>query len=634
MTSVRRRMAIGAEVQQTGVHFRVWAPKRKAVDVLLDGRDAIALQAEGDGYFSALVAGAGQGARYRYRLDGGEAFPDPASRFQPDGPHGPSEVVDPGAHSWTDDDWRGVRLQGQVLYEMHIGTFTPAGTWSSAAKQLKALADLGVTVLEIMPVAEFPGRFNWGYDGVDLFAPAHVYGRPDDMRAFVDAAHALGLGVILDVVYNHLGPDGNYLAQYSDTYFTDRYETEWGEPLNFDGPGSAPVREYFIANAGYWIDEYHLDGLRLDATQNVYDSGSDHVLAAIVREVRRRGGLRATIVVGENEPNDTRLLRSPAQGGFGLDALWNDDLHHSAYVTLTGHNEAYYTDYRGTAQELLSATKYGYLYQGQRYRWQQKRRGTPTFGLPKEAFVSFLENHDQVANSGRGDRMHRLSSPGRHRAMTGLLLLGPGTPMLFQGQEFASSRPFLFFADHKKELNEKVRAGRRAFLGQFRSLGLDEWTPCFADPADPATFQSCVLDHAEREAHKEAFALHRDLLRVRREDPVFRDQGRAGFDGAVLSADAFVLRYFAPGEMDRLLIVNLGPDLNLDPAPEPLLAPPVGRRWRALWSSEDRAYGGCGTPPPDTDENWHIPGHAAIALWPVPEREEPTARVLQTGERK
>jgi len=404
----QRRLPVGAEVQQGGgVHFRVWAPRRRTVEVALEGGGgAHRLEAEGDGYFSGRVSAAGPGSLYRYRLDGGQSFPDPAARFQPEGPHGPSQVVDPGTFPWTDRDWRGCGLAGQGIYELHVGTFTREGTWEAALRQLPALADLGVTVLEVMPVADFPGRFGWGYDGVDLFAPTRLYGAPDDFRRFVDRAHAVGLGVILDVVYNHFGPDGCYLREFSPDYFSARYKNEWGDPINFDDRNSGPVREFFFANAGYWVDEFHLDGLRLDATHQIFDASPEHILAAVSRRVRAAARGRLTFLVGENEPQEVKLVRPPDQGGYGLDALWNDDFHHSAMVALTGHNEAYYSDYRGTPQEFLSGAKWGYLYQGQLYSWQRKRRGTPALRLAPTAFVNFMQNHDQVANSARGQRCH------------------------------------------------------------------------------------------------------------------------------------------------------------------------------------------------------------------------------------
>jgi maltooligosyltrehalose trehalohydrolase len=580
---------------------------------------AVTLTAEGDGYFSGYCPSAAAGALYRYRLDDSDSlFPDPASRFQPHGPHGPSQVVDPAAFSWTDDRWRGVSVEGQVIYEMHLGTFTKEGTIEAAFRELPALADLGVSVLEIMPLADFPGKFGWGYDGVNLFAPTRLYGKPDDLRKFVDRAHALKLGVILDVVYNHIGPDGNYLREFSKAYFTDRYKNEWGEALNFDGEDAGPVREFFLANAGYWIDEFHMDGLRLDATQQIFDSSKDHILAAIGRRVRASARGRSTIIVAENESQHSKLVRSEEQGGFGLDMLWNDDFHHSAMVALTGHREAYYTDYKGTPQEFISAAKWGYLYQGQRYKWQKQRRGTPALDLPPAAFVNFLQNHDQVANAARGLRCHALSSPGRHRALTALTLLMPGTPMLFQGEEFAASNPFLFFADHHPELAQLVGKGRGEFLSQFPRIALPEMQAILADPADPETFEKCKLDFSQRQSHGETYSLYRDLLHLRRSDRAFHAPKRGNFDGAVLGEDALVLRYFH-SQGDRLLIVNLGRDLNLDPAPEPLLAPPENSRWQISWSSEDPRYGGFGCPHMESEANWLIPARAAVVLVPGPE---------------
>jgi maltooligosyltrehalose trehalohydrolase len=626
---VARRMPIGAEpLPGGGVHFRVWAPRCHAVQAVLEagpGAPAtVALARDEGGYFGGTAEGAGAGTRYRYRLDGGESpYPDPASRFQPEGPHGPSEVVDPGAFRWGDDGWRGVEPGREVLYELHVGTFTPEGTWAAAAGQLEALAELGVTLLEVMPVADFPGDFGWGYDGVDLFAPTRLYGAPDDFRRFVDRAHALGVGVILDVVYNHLGPDGNYLPRYSESYFTDRYQTEWGEPLDFDGPGSGPVRELFVANAAYWIREFHLDGLRLDATQNIYDAHDppEHILTLVTRAAREAGGGRRIFVVAENEPQDTTLLRSPERGGYGMDAAWNDDYHHAALVALTGRNEAYYSDYLGAPQEFVSAARWGYLYQGQNYRWQRKRRGTPALDLPPRSFVAFLQNHDQVANSLRGARIDRLASPARLRAMTALTLLGPAIPLLFMGQEFAASAPFLYFADHSGDLARQVREGRREFLSQFPSIAAALEEADATDPDDPATFRRCKLDPSERESHAEAHALHRDLLRLRREDPVIRAAGEHRPDGAVLGGDSFALRYSGAAGDDRLLVVNLGRDLHFSPAPQPLLAPPAGDRWTVLWSSEDERYGGSGAPPPESEDGaWFLPGEAAVLLGPAETR--------------
>ncbi len=616
-SNISRRYPVGAEILPgAGVHFRVWAPRRQKVEAVIEGGAAVELRPETGGYYSGVATGAGAGTRYRFRLDSGDSFPDPASRYQPDGSHGPSQVVDPAAFHWSDAAWQGAAIEGQIIYEMHIGTFTREGTWAAAQRELPELSDAGVSVIEVMPVADFPGRFGWGYDGVGWFAPVRIYGEPDDFRRFVDEAHRLGLAVILDVVYNHVGPDGNYLSQFSQDYFTSRYGNEWGEAINYDGENSAPVREFVLTNVAYWAEEYHLDGLRLDATQQIFDASSENIMAALTKRMRA-AARRKTIIVAENEPQETKLVRSVEQGGYGLDAVWNDDFHHSARVAATGRREAYYTDYEGKPQELISAVKYGYLYQGQHYAWQHKRRGTVCWGLRPAQFVTFLDNHDQIANSGRCQRIHQLTSPGRYKAMTALLLLGPGTPMLFQGQEFASTSPFYFFADHDARLSSLVRRGRADFLAQFPSLAQPGVSGVFQDPGALATFESCKLDFGERRSHAAIYQLHKDLMRLRREDPVFRAQTPRGVDGAVLSAEAFVLRFFGENGDDRLLLVNLGVDLQLDPAPEPLLAPPEGKLWDLLWSSEDPRYDGTGTPPVDSDSNWRVPGHSAAVMHPA-----------------
>jgi maltooligosyltrehalose trehalohydrolase len=576
------------------------------------------LAPEEHGYFSGFIQEARPGMHYKVRLDHG-TFPDPVSRFQPDGPHGASRIVDPTRFVWSDQDWRGPETDRHVIYEMHVGTFTPEGTWRAAAEQLVALAELGVTTVEMMPVADFPGRYGWGYDGVSLFAPTRLYGEPDDLRSFVDRAHSLGIAVILDVVYNHLGPDGNYLPEFSSDYFSKRHHSEWGESLNFDAENREPVREYFLANAAYWIEEFHFDGLRLDATQQIYDDSPRHILAEITTAVRAAARGRATYIVGENEPQQTRLLRATATGGYGLDALWNDDFHHSAIVALTGRNEAYYSDYRGVAQEFVSAAKWGYLYQGQRYAWQKARRGSPSLDLRVTQFVTFVENHDQVANSLWGRRLFDLGNAGRSRALTALLLLGPGTPMLFQGQEFAASSPFLYFADHNPELAQKVAEGRADFLRQFPSINSPEAAARLPNPEDEQTFLRCKLNFAEREEHREAYHLHRDLLALRKSDPLLGKAERGTYDGAVLGERAFVLRFFGHAQEDRLLVVNFGAALQFNPAPEPLLAPPADLRWELAWSSEDPEYGGNGITPIENDEGvWSIPADAAALLVPKP----------------
>jgi maltooligosyltrehalose trehalohydrolase len=624
-TAMRRRFPVGAEPQtEGGTHFRVWAPKRSNVEVVLEdaATSSFELTRESGEYFSGLFPDARAGTLYRFRLDGNpNLVPDPVSRYQPQGPHGPSQVVDPLSFRWSDAGWKGVPAHGQVLYEMHIGTFTKEGTYESAAAQLQELKDLGVTCLEVMPVNEFQGRFGWGYDGVDLFAPFHHYGLPDDFRRFVDRAHKIGLGVILDLVYNHFGPDGNYVREFSENYFNPHHMTDWGEAVNFDGDDKGPVREFFVSNAVYWITEFHLDGFRFDATQAIVDTSPDHILADITRSVRKAAPGRTLFLSNENEPQHTRLVRPPETGGYGMDALWNDDFHHSALVALSGHSEAYYVDHPGTPQEFISAAKWGYLYQGQRYAWHKRRRGSPALDLPPTAFVHFLQNHDQVANSGRGYRAHQISSPGQLKAMTALWLLMPQTPMLFQGQEFAASAPFLYFADHKPELAKLICAGRARELSAFPSIASAEMQACLNDPSKEQTFERCKLDFSERTApmHAQIYQLHKDLLKLRRSEEVFRRvQKRGDIDGAVLGPGAFILRYFAQDGNDWLVVTNLERDLPLLVAPEPLLAPPHGKRWMKVLSTEDPEYGGSGTAPLDTEqEGWQLPGRCTVVLKPV-----------------
>ena len=614
---VRRRLPIGAEVLSGGVHFRVWAPKRQRVAVeSADRRNE--LEREDGGYFSGLISDLGAGSRYRFVLDGERAVPDPASRYQPDGPHGASQVIDPAQFRWTDDDWRGVHPARQIVYELHIGTFTPAGTYAAAAERLSALVDLGVTIVEVMPIGEFPGAFGWGYDGVDWFAPYHHYGSCDDFRAFVDRAHALGLGVILDVVYNHFGPDGNYVREFSDTYFSKpgRHGTDWGDAINYDGEGSGGVRELVTSNVRHWIGEYHLDGLRLDATQAIYDDSPRHILQDIGAAARDAAGPRAApvLIFAESEPQAARIVRPVEQGGYGLGYIWCDDFHHLAYVAATGQREGYYADYAGTPQEFVSALKRGPLYQGQFYSWQKQRRGAAAWDIPRWRMVFCLQNHDQVANSRDGRRLHQLTSPGRYRALTAVLLLAPQTPLLFQGEEFGASAPFLYFADHDGELRRLVRKGRLDFLAQFVSMGAEPPTD-LPDPADPETVAHCRVDWGERERNTTHLALHRDLLALRARDPVLSAETRE-IDGAVIAPQAFVIRFFATGGNDRLLVVNLGVDLPLDVIPEPLVAPPdLQHGWSRLWHSEDPRYGGRGAAPLESEVGtWRIPAESATLL--------------------
>ena len=615
-----RKLPIGAEIQKAGAHFRVWAPRCQTVNLVLlaaDGqseRQVLPLEAEADGYFSAFSSDARPGDLYGYSLDEHrQLYPDPASRFQPRGVHGPSQLVDPSSYTWNDSDWSGVQLLGQVVYELHVGAFTPQGSWTAAAEKLTHLKDVGVTLIEIMPLADFHGEFGWGYDGVAWFAPSHLYGTPDDAKRFIDEAHRLGIGVILDVVYNHFGACGNYSGAFSSCYFSTRHPTEWGDAINFDGEQAGPVREFVLANARYWIDEFRFDGLRIDATQAIFDDSSRHILADLSQAARAAAGDRSTLLFAENEPQQVCHVDPVGQGGYGLDGMWNDDFHHACRVAATGHAEFYYADYAGSPQEIVSAVRRGYLYQGQYVPRQKRRRGTPTRRQHAAQFTHFLQNHDQVANSGRALRLNQLTSAGRYRALTAVLLLGPETPLLFMGQEYGATTPFNYFADHDVDLAQLVREGRWGYIRMFPRTANWGDRGELADPSSRETFEQSKLDWNECQRNGPTLALHRDLLRLRREDPIFSQQDWSIIDGAVVGPEAFLLRWMPDDGADRLLCVNLGRDLDWRPTSEPLAAPPAERDWRLLWSSEQFEYGGAGTPAFDA-KGWIVPGHTAIVL--------------------
>jgi maltooligosyltrehalose trehalohydrolase len=608
---------MGAELAGGAVHFRVWAPAHQQVSLRIETPSPreLSMSADGGGFHSLLVDGLSAGTRYRIRL-GDRLHADPASRFQPEGPFGPSQVIDPADWQWTDHAWRGIPApHSQVIYELHVGTFTPEGTYAATAAALPYLRDLGITTIELMPVNGFPGARGWGYDGVNLFSPYHPYGSPAELRAFVDRAHGVGLAVILDVVYNHFGPSGNSLYEFAPELKAPK-RNEWGDMLDFSRRG---VRDFFITNASYWIDEFHFDGLRIDATQAIVDHSATHVLREIADAARSAAGDRPIFLVAENEPQDARLVMPRDEGGYGLDAIWNDDFHHTARVALTGCTDGYFHDYMGSPQELVSAIERGFLYQGQLYAWQRNTRGTPTRGLAPGRFVHFIENHDQIANLGFGDRLSSQTSAAALRAMTALLLLGPQIPMLFQGQETATRRPFRFFCDHGEELGDLVRKGRAQFLAQFARLATPESQSLLPDPSAPSTFSECVLDPSERDPGAPIVRLHRDLLALRRTTPCFTDQRLGVLRGAVIDTDALCLRWCNDDPSDdRLLIVNLGKTLRRDVIPEPLLAPPLHSGWRIEWSSESPIYGGRGTPEPFTRRRFAVPARSAVLCAPDP----------------
>ncbi|HEX4415440.1 MAG TPA: malto-oligosyltrehalose trehalohydrolase, partial [Lacipirellulaceae bacterium] len=575
----------GATIADGGVHFRVWAPERNSVSLVLvdsDGRElrTTKLDRAGGGFLHTFMNAVGPNALYFYRLDDDSyKYPDPASHFQPHGVFGPSQVVDHSKFQWTDDNWRGVKLAGQVMYELHVGTFTPEGTWRAAMEKLPKLRDIGVTTLEVMPVAAFPGEFGWGYDGVFWYAPTQLYGTPDDFRTFVDRAHELELGVILDVVYNHFGPAGNFTGQFSAHYLSKKHHTEWGDAINFDSDDCGPVREFVAENAAYWVREFHIDGLRLDATQAIVDDSEEHIIAKLTRAARTAASGKSIVVFSEDEKNRCFQVRPHAAGGWGTNGLFNDDFHHACRVAATGSSEGYYRDYTGSPQELISLIRYGHLYQGQWNPRQGRIRGFPTEDIAAPHLIHYLQNHDQVANSARGYRTHLLTSPSRHRALTALLLLGPETPMLFMGEEFGASNPFLYFADHEEDLAQLVNSGRREFMHQFPRIKSLEDVPVLRDPSDKETFAQCKMNWDEWETNSPMVELHRDLIQLRREDAVIARQDRFAIQGSVIGPEAFALRWFGGDGDDRLALFNLGRDVDCHPIADPMLAAPFGRQW-------------------------------------------------------
>jgi maltooligosyltrehalose trehalohydrolase len=577
------------------------------VEVVLEGAGRFPLAPSPGGYHEGLVSGAGAGDRYRYLVDGAGPFPDPASRWQPDGIHGPSMVVDPGAYRWTDVGFPGLSLGGLTVYELHVGTFSEEGTFAGAAARLGRLADLGVGAVELMPVADFPGGRNWGYDGVALFAPARCYGTPDDLRRLVDEAHRLGLGVILDVVYNHLGPDGSTLAAFSPLYFTSRHETPWGVALDFDGEGSEAVRDFVAQNAVAWIRDYHLDGLRLDATHAIRDDSPRHVLSEIAERVRCEAG-RPALLVAEDDRNLARLVRPPAEGGYGLDGVWADDFHHQVRVRLAGDRDGYFADYDGSAEALARTLRSGWLYTGQRSSFRGGSRGTDPAGIPLERFVVCVQNHDQVGNRAFGNRLHHAVSPEAFRAAVALLLLAPETPLLFMGQEWAASTPFLYFTDHEPALGRLVAEGRRRELGSFRAFADPESRGRIPDPQAAATFEASRLrwEERDREPHASVLRLHRALLALRRAEIVPR---RARFRAAAAGERGLLLDY---GDLAAAVWLEGAGQVAL---------PPVGEATLLLLSTEDPTFA-----PDARPARLHLGGPLPVARF-----ERPGAVVLGLG---
>ena len=558
-------MPFGAEFQPSGgVRFSLWAPNCPRIGIeLIDNEapDTMPMQREADGWHRLTTDRAAPGSRYRFILPDGFAVPDPASRYQPADVHGPSEVVDPQLYAWGDHDWHGRPWSASVIYELHIGSFTEAGTFLGAIERLDHLVALGVTVLELMPVADFPGRRNWGYDGVLPFAPDSSYGRPEHFKALVDAAHARGLMVILDVVYNHLGPEGNYLSMYAPQFFNPGHQTPWGAAINFDAEGSHEVREFFIHNALYWLEEFHLDGLRLDAVHAIADDSPMHILEELAQRVRTAALPRSAHLILENEHNQARWLNRDARGNaLQYDAQWNDDVHHALHVAASGEAQGYYADYLGQTDRLGRSLAQGFAFQGELMPYRGAERGEASAHLPPSAFVAFLQNHDQVGNRALGERLSAFADPAALRAVTALYLLLPQIPMLFMGEEWHSRRPFQFFCDFGGELADSVRNGRRlefARFEAFRDAGERESIP---DPQAGQTFDDSKLDweRLADPAHAATLRWYRDLLAVRRRHIVPLLPGLAqAAEFCIIDDGALVVRWRAQTGAELMLMANL-----------------------------------------------------------------------------
>jgi len=582
-------MPFGAELLEDGrVRFRLWAPAAGRVELCLPGHgsgnhcpEALPMEAEPGGWFGLTTGLAAAGTRYLFRIDDDMQVPDPASRFQPQDVHGPSEVIDPGAWKWQDTNWSGRDWEESIFYEVHVGTFTPRGSFAGVIEKLDYLVELGITALELMPVADFPGTRNWGYDGTYLFAPDSRYGRPGDLKALIDAAHSRGLMVFLDVVYNHFGPEGNYLHVYAPQFFTDRHPTPWGAGINYDGEQSHWVRQFFVHNALYWLEEYHLDGLRFDAVHAIQDDSRPDILTELAGCVRRRFGEQRHIhLVLENDHNASRYLdRDASHQPKRYVSQWNDDIHHCLHVLLTGETDGYYMDYAGDPVFYLArCLGKGFAYQGEPSAYRQNApRGEPSTHLPPTAFVAFLQNHDQIGNRAFGERIGILSEPAPLRAVMALLLLTPSPPLLFMGQEWDCNRPFFFFCDFGPDVAEKVVAGRRDEFSRFPQFRDSSARARIPDPMDRGTFEAAVLDWNAHDnpRHQQWLDFHRELLALRQREliPRLHKLPAEGKDCSQLGAGALSAHWVLGDGSELLLIANLADQAHTgaDPPPYPVL---------------------------------------------------------------
>lgn len=599
-------MPFGAECRDDGsVRLRLWAPGAKAVDLFLGGDASATMKQLEDGWFDLVTSSLGNGDPYNFQIDGKLRIPDPASRFQPQDVHGPSQVVNPTTFDWNDEVWKGRPWEETVLYELHVGTFTPYGTYKGVQENLDYLADLGVTAVELMPLSDFPGRRNWGYDGVLPYAPDSSYGTPEDLKSLVCAAHARGLMVFLDVVYNHFGPEGNYLHAYAPQFFTDRHKTPWGDAINFDGSKSRPVRDFFIHNALYWLEEYHFDGLRFDAVHAIDDSSKPDILTELAETVRNSIGKDRHIhLVLENDSNQAHYLRPRSPGkSLHYDAQWNDDIHHAMHVVATSESDGYYGDYSDKpVQHLGRCLAEGFDYQGQPSPYRNgARRGEPSADLPATAFVSFLQNHDQVGNRALGDRITSFAEPLAVRAMASVYLLSPEPPMIFMGEEFAARTPFLFFCDFGGDLAKAVTEGRRNEFARFERFRDPAARAKIPDPNDRMTFARSVLDwrSASESPHSDWLDFYRQLLRIRHKEIVPLLQAAECYKGSfeTLGERGLLVNWQFSSDVRLRLVTNLGSEVLTaerpagrvifsTPSAEAALAEGALPPWSVLWLLE------------------------------------------------
>ncbi len=605
------RPAVGAKTSRKGVNYRVWAPGQSEMSVLVENSSPqrlLSMTAEPGGYWSVTDPAGRAGDLYRFSFPDRRLRPDPASRFQPDGVHEASACIDASEFQWRCGSWTRPAWKGQSIYEIHVGTFTTAGTYFGAIEKLNHIQELGVEAIELMPLADFAGDRNWGYDGVALYAPARCYGSPDELRALIDAAHERGLAVILDVVYNHLGPAGNYLADFFPGYFRTDEHTPWGQGFSVDRENSRPVRDFIVGNAGYWLDEFRFDGLRLDATHAISDQSSPHLIEEITAAIHERGGF----VIAEDERNESRLVEPVGCGGAGLDALWADDFHHEVRVALTRTHDSYFSAYHGTATELADSIAHGWTYRGRAYEpWNRKLRGSECDHLSPASFVFCIENHDQIGNRANGERLEHLITPAQFRTASLLLCLSPYCPMLFMGQEWAATSPFLYFTDHGGELGENIAAGRKKEFGQHGTQSADG---IFPDPESPETFEKSKLRWEERSEPDHAMVLtwYQACLEQRRlllaEGPLARDRWR------VESFGEFIAIRYCGDSRDHLLVVALRKTNASDDSPPALLAPPEGMKWREVLCTEDPRFGGRRSKKNPANPDWNFSGPGGVWL--------------------